>query len=387
MERRRVRLKRDRLIVLGGGHMDYAGNELYVFDVNTFTWTRLTNPSRDYSGSGAYYSDGQPRSRHTYEVQEYLPDPVDRFCAWGASATYPQSNWFRNVDCFDFTTNTWSLRTNVPTIDYGGITAYDADRGLLWHHSTARGSLSSYNWAQDRWTTGNQDDFISYELTADYDPIRKEFIGIGCGGGRNGVLIWNTNTLGTASNLSTSGHDGVINELNPGVQWDPVLKRIVVWADGPNLYSLDRTTNVWQKHTPAPTNTVVPSPPAERGTFGRFRYMPRFNAYIVANSISTNVFVYKLTADAGVVQPMVTLSAAPTTVQAQGTSTLTWSSTNADTCTASGGWSGTKAVSGPEGVGPLAATMTVTLTCAITPVAQPVGRRPSRSRRRRRHRQ
>jgi hypothetical protein len=27
--------KRDRLIVWGGGHGDYGGNELYAFDVNT----------------------------------------------------------------------------------------------------------------------------------------------------------------------------------------------------------------------------------------------------------------------------------------------------------------------------------------------------------------
>src|SRR5262245_42471120 len=33
------------LLVWGGGHSDYAGNELYAFDVNTLAWNRLTNPS------------------------------------------------------------------------------------------------------------------------------------------------------------------------------------------------------------------------------------------------------------------------------------------------------------------------------------------------------
>ena len=37
--------KRDRLIVWGGGHMGYGGNEVYVFDINTLQWTRLNDPS------------------------------------------------------------------------------------------------------------------------------------------------------------------------------------------------------------------------------------------------------------------------------------------------------------------------------------------------------
>jgi hypothetical protein len=61
--------------------------------------------------------------------------------------------------------------------------------------------------------------------------------------------------------------------------------------------------------------------------------------------------------------PTVTLSANPTSVAAQGTTTLTWSTTNATSCTASGGWTGSKATSGTEQRGPLSANATFTLTC------------------------
>lgn len=61
--------------------------------------------------------------------------------------------------------------------------------------------------------------------------------------------------------------------------------------------------------------------------------------------------------------PTVSLSANPTTVSSGGTATLTWSSTNADSCTASGGWTGLKAPSGVESVGPLTGNTTFTLTC------------------------
>lgn len=61
--------------------------------------------------------------------------------------------------------------------------------------------------------------------------------------------------------------------------------------------------------------------------------------------------------------PTVTLSVNPTSVVSGGSTTLSWSSTNATTCTASGGWTGTRATTGTETSGPLTATQTFTLAC------------------------
>jgi hypothetical protein len=63
--------------------------------------------------------------------------------------------------------------------------------------------------------------------------------------------------------------------------------------------------------------------------------------------------------------PTVTLSAQPTSVAVGESSTVTWSSTDADTCSASGAWSGARATSGQEATGPLATgEHTFTLTCS-----------------------
>lgn len=61
--------------------------------------------------------------------------------------------------------------------------------------------------------------------------------------------------------------------------------------------------------------------------------------------------------------PSVTLSANPTAVNAGARSTLTWSSTGATGCTASGGWSGTKATSGSEQTPALSAATNFVLDC------------------------
>ncbi|MEO1574663.1 MAG: hypothetical protein AAFU65_06845, partial [Pseudomonadota bacterium] len=62
--------------------------------------------------------------------------------------------------------------------------------------------------------------------------------------------------------------------------------------------------------------------------------------------------------------PAITLSADPASVASGATTTLTWSVTNADSCTAAGGWSGARAVSGSESVGPLASDTSFSLVCA-----------------------
>ena len=62
--------------------------------------------------------------------------------------------------------------------------------------------------------------------------------------------------------------------------------------------------------------------------------------------------------------PTLTLSASPTSVASGSASTLTWSSSNATSCLASSGWSGTKAVSGTTSTGALTTDSTFTLSCS-----------------------
>ena len=69
-----------------------------------------------------------------------------------------------------------------------------------------------------------------------------------------------------------------------------------------------------------------------------------YSYYVRATDASGNVSANSNTASAttlaGTPVPTVTISANPTSVTSGGSSTLTWSSTNATSCTASGGWSG-----------------------------------------------
>jgi hypothetical protein len=81
-------------------------------------------------------------------------------------------------------------------------------------------------------------------------------------------------------------------------------------------------------------------------------------------------------------QPAVTLTANPATVASGNASTLTWSSSNATGCMASGAWSGARNTSGLQSTGALTTTSTYTLTCtgaggsangSVTIVVTPLG--------------
>jgi len=61
--------------------------------------------------------------------------------------------------------------------------------------------------------------------------------------------------------------------------------------------------------------------------------------------------------------PSVTLTAGPTTVPSGGSAKLSWSSTNASACTASGGWSGPVGTSGTWSTGAMCNTTDYELTC------------------------
>ena len=72
--------------------------------------------------------------------------------------------------------------------------------------------------------------------------------------------------------------------------------------------------------------------------------------------------------------PTLTFSASPTTVANGGSSTGTWSSTNATSCTASGSWSGTQALSGSASTGPLPGPANYTYTLSCTGVGGTISR-------------
>jgi hypothetical protein len=92
--------------------------------------------------------------------------------------------------------------------------------------------------------------------------------------------------------------------------------------------------------------------------FVTFTAQPQVNSQVAADEYQAGT--YAITFGAG---PAVTLSSNVAQVASGGNITLTWSSQNATSCTASGGWTGSEQLSGSASEGPLTANTTYTLTC------------------------
>ncbi len=81
--------RRGDLIIYGGGHANYGGNDVYRWRATTLNWERMSLPS-DISSLGSYpwlTVDGpnaSPQSHHTYDGNIYLPI-VDRFLTFGGA--------------------------------------------------------------------------------------------------------------------------------------------------------------------------------------------------------------------------------------------------------------------------------------------------------------
>ena len=90
--------KRGSLVLTGGGHGDYFGNEVYVFDLATNRWRRINNPSLALDGTNAEtdprfnkvyaeYGDGTPGSSHTYDHLRCVPGKNELLLV-GSAASY-----------------------------------------------------------------------------------------------------------------------------------------------------------------------------------------------------------------------------------------------------------------------------------------------------------
>ncbi len=301
--------KRDQLMIWGGGHSDYAGNEVYGFNVNTLTWQNITQPSDLSDGcdgfgwnggcpSGEEMPDGAPIARHTYDSLEYIPG-LDKFWAAGgarwSTGALSDATW-----TLDLANNIWTRETDRPEKSwyYTHFSAYDPVTKNVF--SFGQDSLLMHNPVTDQWTELTHGDSpLSDRMTAEIDPVRRIMVVIGDGLAYYYDLSDLQNV--TRKKLVTTGDNAIVNGRAPGLVYDSNTKAMIAWSgesanglQSKDVYELDLDTFQWIKRSPATTNTVIPTASNAQGTYGRFRYIPSKNAFIVVNAVDQNVYFYKL---------------------------------------------------------------------------------------------
>jgi hypothetical protein len=301
---------RNRLVVWGGGHTDYSGNELYALDLNALTMTRLNNPSSAATTCVAADADGNPNARHTYDGMVYLPGTDELFafngslaCSLGATAAPPDS-WTNNQATLKWTQQQYA-GTSPGNLGggtgFGDTADYDPNTQLVF--ATDPTGLFSYNRTSNTWASLSKYSH-DYHMTAVVDPGRKLFIlfggtAAGDDGGPGGIQVVNIASGSSYSfqdwNAQVSGCSALQNANYPGLAYDSVQKLIVGWTGGNTVYLFNPDTMTCTSQT----YTGGPAAAQANGTFGRFRYFPALNVFAVVNDWQQNGYTLRLTAAPG----------------------------------------------------------------------------------------
>lgn len=279
---------RSRLLVWGGGHGDYYGNEMYALDLPSLSMRRIVEPSPHTAQSNCTSAlpDGTPTSRHTYDGLTYIAH-TDKFysvngaktpCGYGDLATFT----------YDFTNQRWEMPASTTPWNepYGTMAVYDAQTQLVYVKPSGN-AWASYSPQTNRYTLlTNRELYVDYHLSAAIDSKRRKFVMLGDG---VQVIDLQTNTMSTMA--TTNAPAFVTSRQSPGIGYDPVADRIVAWHGGGNVYALNMDTGVWSQ---VATNTGPSSAAKVQGTFGRWGYVPQYKVFALVNDIDENAWVFRL---------------------------------------------------------------------------------------------
>ena len=274
--------RRNRLVLWGGGHTDYHGNELYAFALDTMSWERLTSPTLQPRLGQDENDDGTPNARATYNGIAYLSE-ADRF--FGLAGGLAGGGNAQTVWMHDFGSKKWEKKAPsgpAPKGGYGRTCAYDSGTQKLWWGE--KDAIYSYDIAANRWAKFDQPDIDLYYVTSVVDTKRGLWVIVGAGKSFTCDIRGPRPTL---QKWTTTGGEALVSKNSPGLDYDKARDRIVGWSGGA-VYTLDPETNKWTADDAPGAPPTTPN-----GIFGRWRYVPSLEAFVVVTASNGNVHFYK----------------------------------------------------------------------------------------------
>lgn len=293
------------MVIWGGGHADYAGNEVYAYgpmESDSAVWHRLTDPTIPAANNTARIDTNKPVSRHTYDTLQFIPSQ-NKMLSMCAAGTYQFGNTSLAADTFDFATNTWAAVDSGYTASVGSSGLYDAQGGfnsttgkawLIAPGNTTK--LLSFDVATSAWTNYNKDNpsYASASKGA-ICPTKNVLVTISA---TSTLLVSDlttpTNAIYTPTTTGTGPTAGTYT-----LEWDSTNGRFVAWnASGTTVYFLavpaDPVSGTWTWTSAVGSGGTTPAATTASGTYGRFRFCESLGGIVLMPTAVNPISFYKM---------------------------------------------------------------------------------------------
>jgi hypothetical protein len=295
---------RNRLIIHGGGHVDYNGNEIYAIDFNATPIAPVlvkdashgSGPDAGFASCSEALSDGTPNSRHDYSGFWYLPNQ-DAYFLYGAGiatcGNFSDGNWTYKPNTGAWTQLAPATQPNTAKNGSIPLAAYNPNDGCLYfleNNLPAFWKQCYDNFAGANWTALSVPSGAPCNSTngaSTIDVSRQLFV---CAGGGKLYTIALSNSA-TVNDSAANGCSVAAAAISPGIAYDPIQQLIVFWSGGNDVI----TYNASMHSCSTVTYSGGPGVQLSNGTFNRFQYMPGIGAFVLANGMSSNVWTLRLT--------------------------------------------------------------------------------------------
>lgn len=360
---------RGQMILWGGGHANYMGNEIYLWQGTDGAWTRGSLPSSVTAfGNGIFFASdlAAPQSAHTYDNNMYLPIN-DMFVTFGG-AVFNTGGQFTSLnvqgnlvqagpwlwdprkanpnqvggangsgnDPSRLGGNMWINRQGQWTGTEGpryieGTAAYRTENGhdvvYLSMDSQQSGWPMLYryqlgdirNGELDRWDLVGGNPFVSqaFQGAGAIDSAHDLYVRTAAIGNSDyDLLVWSLASVGNASNVRLVKPDGtpfVVN-VSMGLAYDSVHDQFLMWdnnvaTEAVYAFRAQPQSTVWTVYTMMPTTSAKPTSGSFAGVLGKWQYIEELGAFLALeeySASSTDAKVWLYKPMAAVPEPMVT---------------------------------------------------------------------------------
>jgi hypothetical protein len=306
--------KRNRLIMFGGGHTDYYGNEVYALNLSNLTISRLTNPS-PISGPvqnpscNTTLSDGTPNSRHSYSGLAYITH-ADKMFVYGGSLACASGGGGDDTWTFDFATLKWTKMNpgGAQPVGYNLAAVADYNPNDKQVYLFDRNDLFRYSLENNTYTRLGSA-AISVYMNGVIDPKRNLFVLMGMNDDWTQFVVQavdlKSGSTYARQTWSTTGCN-ISGAKAPGMTYDSSQDRIIVWPNNGNtvyVFNPDTKSCSQQTISGGPAASAHNGSGSSNGTYGRFRYFPSLGVIAAVNDWNINAYTLRLSSGGGTPAP------------------------------------------------------------------------------------